>query len=261
MNQGTHSHLPGWGWPLAAVIAVHLGLAVVPVEFSEANTEEPTDSDIAMMPAPDLAEPQPEPEPEPKPEPEPEPEPRPEPEPEPPVEAQEPRAQPEQPAVAVEEDPAEPEEQPPEEQVDDESQQQADIDEILEDNPIEDTELDIASDWEPQTPPSAMDDTPDEQVDWDGYGQALMRSVESQKNYPRMAERRGWEGDVTVRITVDRDGRLADRPDIVESSNHGSLDDEALRMVESAEPFDAFPDGADRDEREFVIPVRFHLEG
>ena len=88
-----------------------------------------------------------------------------------------------------------------------------------------------------------------------------MGTVQSEKNYPRMAQRRGWEGTATVRIRVSRDGSLVDVPSVVESSAYDLLDDEALRMIESAAPFDAFPDHSKEDEQEFVIPIRFELRG
>ena len=259
----------GWTGPIAVVIAAHLALLMLPVEFSTAHTQEEAPSEISMVPAPELAS-GPESEPEVVDEPEPEPveeavdepveEPVEEVEPEDPVVAEEPETPREDADVAVADNAGV--EEAPEEPVEEaEAVEERPLSDI---EPFQDHEFepDVPADWEPAEVPTPRRAASDGQsVDWSDYRDGVLGSVQSEEDYPRMASRRGWEGEATVRIIVDRQGRLADSPEVVDSSRHAMLDDEALRMVESAQPFEAFPDGADDDEREFVIPVRFQLEG
>ena len=249
---------------MAVVVAVHLGLALVPVEFSQAHSDEEPTSEIALTAPPDIEtpaeQPEPELEPEVQPEPEPEPEPEPDPRPEEVVEAQEPSHEVPDAEVAVDEEP-EPEE-PVEEKPRDRRFEIQEDDNLAELDPFDSgSTLDVPSDWEPTPPSSSSESTTEPAVDWDGYARQLMGAVESNKDYPRMAQRRGWEGEAMVRIVVGRDGKLTDRPDIVESTRHTVLDDEVVRMVEAAEPFDGFPAEAEEEQQEFVIPVRFELRG
>ena len=245
--------LPGWGWPAVVVIVVHLGLAAIPIHFSQAHSEEPPMVALSMTPLPELEPPPPE-QPYELPDMEVEREFEPIVEPEPVVEAVEPQPAPVETAVAVAEEVPEPVvEEPPV------------VEDIPETQPVERAQpealalpdLDVLREQRRQ---SRAESTA-EPVDWQGYGRGLMQAVQDQQNYPRMARRMGWEGTATVRITVDRYGDLAGPPRVVDSSNYDALDEEALNMVESAAPFDSFPGAAGEDEREFVIPVRFRLEG
>lgn len=237
----------GWGLPIAVVVIAHLCLAAIPVEFPPVESDEDREErSLAMVPAPDLKPPAEEPDRVEEPVPE-------EPQPEP---IDEPVAPPEPPAesdVVVAEEPVE-------EPVDEPEP----ADPVLDDDPLADMDtLDFDDDFEPvERPPlervEPEPDAPD--VDWQGYGRQVMESVQTHKNYPRMAERMGWEGEASVRVTIDRSGALADAPGIVDSSTHDTLDEEVVRMVESAAPFEAFPGASSEEQREFVIPVRFRLE-
>ena len=258
MAESNKDSLPGWGWPLAVVVVVHLALAAIPIEFSEAHSEERPAVALAMTAPP---EPQPDepveefewPELEAEPEPEVGPEPQPQPEPEPPVEAVEPENSADDSEVAIAEElPEPPAEEPP---VEEEPVERQEVERDFEPEALSLPHRDIRQHRTTEPEPTA------EPVDWQGYGRGVMQAVQSEQNYPRMARRMGWEGTATVRITVDRHGRLAGAPDLVDSSNHSALDEEALKMVKAAAPFDNFPGAADEEEREFVIPVRFRLQG
>jgi len=67
---------------------------------------------------------------------------------------------------------------------------------------------------------------------WDGYGQALYEMVGRNKNYPQMAVRRNWEGQVKVLAKFIM-GRLVDVV-LIDSSGHEVLDREALSMLRKA---------------------------
>lgn len=252
-----------WVVPLVVVVAVHLGLAAIPLHFSTAHSQEsPPQVQIKLTPV-QLPEPEPIVEavvpPAPMP-PAPQPPPPPMPEPKP-VVARAPEARPVEPVVAVVEEiqePLEEEIEPLEAPI--EYSEDSDSDYIDE----------LAALYAAATPeqfqrnrpvPTAQPSTQAEPVDWQTYGQKIIKTINKEQRYPRMAARRGLEGTATVRIFIHRDGTLARRPDIVASTNHDILDREALRMIESAAPFDAFPGSAEDEEQEFVIPVRFRLEG
>lgn len=248
-----------WTMPLVLVVAAHLGLAAIPLQFSTAHSQESPQVQIKLTPV-KLPEPEPIAQPvEPTPQP-PLPEPTPPPEP-PPVMAEVPKARPVKPALPVIEEIREPFEEEVE-------LVEADLEPVEEPlvEPVEE-ELPTLAKAEPrelpeEAPVVEAEPAPRAQpVDWQGYGRGILDAVNQEQRYPRMAARRGLEGTATVRIFVYRDGTLARTPDIVASTNHDLLDREALRMVESAAPFEAFPGSAEDEEQEFVIPVRFRLKG
>lgn len=247
---------PGWGWPIAVVVIAHLCVAAIPVDFSTPEPPENPDESLSMVPPPDLSEPAPPAENERSDEPEPELE---EPQTREPVEPIEPRSRSPRPDVVTAEREPVDEETPVEEP----SPETSRVDDVLESDPLADMDsLDIPDDFSPTPrPPAETGATDSESVDWNTYGNRVMESVRSQKDYPRMARRMGWEGDAMVRVVIDRSGALEDEPEIVESTTHGTLDEEVLRMVEAAAPFEAFPGGISDDRHEFLIPVRFRLEG
>jgi protein TonB len=53
------------------------------------------------------------------------------------------------------------------------------------------------------------------------------------KSYPEIARRNGWEGTVTLRLTINAKGRL-EKTEIVQSSGYAVLDKEAQRMLQRA---------------------------
>lgn len=91
------------------------------------------------------------------------------------------------------------------------------------------------------------------------YGRDVSRRLAGYKEYPRLARLRGWQGVATLRIEVDRRGRLAGAS-LQTSSGHAVLDEAALAMVKklSALP----PPPAALRGRAFAVVVRvmFRLE-
>ncbi len=81
----------------------------------------------------------------------------------------------------------------------------------------------------------------------------------SPPDYPRIALRRGWEGEVVVRLAIDDEGRVRDLT-LVQSSGHACLDEAALTAVrawiyEPAENAHGEPITSELD-----VPVEFRLE-
>ncbi|WP_230467544.1 energy transducer TonB [Lujinxingia vulgaris] len=245
----------GWGRPLGVVLALHLGLAAVPLSFDRAEEVDPEPITLTLKAPEPVAEPvEPLPEPEPMPEPEVVPEPPPEPVKPPP------RQQVEAPKVASSEvvvNEPEPEIVPvPEEapvSLEPPEEVAPEATEPVEEAPVVD---EPAPDPEPAEPPAPLVDP----VDWGAYESRITGALEAEKRYPRMARRMGVEGEAVVRIIIRRDGTLAQPPQLVRSSGNNLLDKEVLRMVEAAEPYAGLPEDAVIDEFELVVPVNFLLE-
>lgn len=93
-------------------------------------------------------------------------------------------------------------------------------------------------------------------VDINAIGSAFAAKVDSCKEYPYMAMRRGQTGIVTVFVRLDAGGSLV-AVEISESSGVGSLDESALTAVRRACPF---THGAGRTV-EFIVPISYELRG
>lgn len=72
------------------------------------------------------------------------------------------------------------------------------------------------------------------------YSRLLGRAIGKYKSYPKIAQRRGWEGTVLLEIKVDGNGNVLSAV-VSKSSGHASLDKSALKMVKKASPFPAPP--------------------
>lgn len=90
------------------------------------------------------------------------------------------------------------------------------------------------------------------------YEELLYAWMNRHKDYPLLAQRRGLQGRGSVRVRIDRDGRVIDRS-VVASTGQGVLDEAALEMVRRASPFPAVPEGYAGSSFEFVAPVEYRL--
>lgn len=75
--------------------------------------------------------------------------------------------------------------------------------------------------------------------------------------YPSRARRRGYEGTVTLKVLVDREGRVADLK-VHDTSGYGMLDRAALRAVRDWR-FIPGKKGDEHIEMWVMVPVRFEL--
>jgi len=91
------------------------------------------------------------------------------------------------------------------------------------------------------------------------YRSALVEHLQGFRRYPAMARLRHQEGEVMVRFTLDRAGRLVDLA-VERSSGVAALDSESLAMLHRAEPLPPIPAGMAEGHLAFVFPVRFRLE-
>lgn len=91
------------------------------------------------------------------------------------------------------------------------------------------------------------------------YLSQLIRDVYSNIRYPDRAVRRNYEGDVRMRLVIERDGALANMQ-MIQGARHEMLNDEAERAVLAATPFAAIPVDVRGDRIEVELPINFRLE-
>ncbi len=90
------------------------------------------------------------------------------------------------------------------------------------------------------------------------YEQQLYVWLTRFKQYPMLARSRGIEGTASVRVRVDRDGRVLARS-VEKSTGERLLDDAAVEMTHRADPFPPVPGSYSGDSFEFVAPIEFRL--
>jgi len=108
----------------------------------------------------------------------------------------------------------------------------------------------------PVAPPAAA--TPDP-VQLEAYGDTLGRLFSREQQYPRLAAMRGWEGEVVLRISIARKGKLVGIR-ILRSSGHDVLDRNAEALASALSPYPAPPDDLGTSELEITVPIRYHLK-
>ncbi|MBV1884024.1 MAG: energy transducer TonB [Pseudomonadales bacterium] len=86
----------------------------------------------------------------------------------------------------------------------------------------------------------------------------LLGHLEKHKRYPRQARRRGQEAIVYVNVKIDRDGSVLEHH-LTQTSQHRSLNREALALIARAEPLPPPPMTVAGLTIEFVVPVAFSL--
>jgi periplasmic protein TonB len=91
------------------------------------------------------------------------------------------------------------------------------------------------------------------------YGSLLGRAIAKHKQYPRIAQQRGYEGDVMLDLKLDGNGNVLSAR-IKVGSGYESLDKQALEMVRKASPFPAPPAALRNRTFNITVPVSFKLE-
>lgn len=89
--------------------------------------------------------------------------------------------------------------------------------------------------------------------------QAIELELARHFRYPRLAQRRGWEGTVVLTVRVLADGRLDDIR-VTRSSGRALLDRAALRSLAGIERLPELADRVDADGLVLEIPVTYRLE-
>lgn len=91
------------------------------------------------------------------------------------------------------------------------------------------------------------------------YGEVLARAFAKHKQYPRLAQMRGWQGTARVRLEIGADGSMISTA-IEESSGHDILDRQALEMVRKAAPLPQPPETLRNQAFSVIVPITFRLE-
>jgi protein TonB len=92
-----------------------------------------------------------------------------------------------------------------------------------------------------------------------GYGNTLSRLIARHREYPPLAQARGWEGAVSLRLRIAPGGTLLDAT-VEQSSGHRVLDAQALEMVNRIARLPRPPNGWIEREFAVIVPVVFRLE-
>jgi len=90
------------------------------------------------------------------------------------------------------------------------------------------------------------------------YEELLFAWMNRHKEYPLLARRRGIQGRGSLRVRIDRDGRVLERA-VASSTGESVLDQAALDMVRRASPFPRLPQDYWGASFEFVAPIEYRL--
>jgi protein TonB len=98
----------------------------------------------------------------------------------------------------------------------------------------------------------------DHEADLSNYGSLLARELAKYKQYPRIAQIRGWQGTVHIKLEVDANGGVISSV-VSQSSGFEYLDNQALEMVKKAIPLPQPPEGLRHKSITVTVPVLFRL--
>jgi TonB family protein len=87
----------------------------------------------------------------------------------------------------------------------------------------------------------------------------VRQRIANAKYYPRIARRRGMEGQPIIGFTLDRQGRLT-KVDLARTSGYQLLDRAALEAVHQAAPYPKIPASLKMDSFQFKLPISFILK-
>jgi protein TonB len=91
------------------------------------------------------------------------------------------------------------------------------------------------------------------------FSNLLARHIAKFKLYPKIAQMRGWQGDIILEIKLNGNGELMSSK-IVKGSGFDVLDNEGLEMVKRASPFPVPPEILKGKSFTILVPIRFKLE-
>jgi protein TonB len=90
------------------------------------------------------------------------------------------------------------------------------------------------------------------------YNRWLKMKVESLLRYPELAAQSGLQGTLYIKFDINKDGSLGDL-ELLKSSGYKILDDEALRAIRSAAPFQPLPEDWHMQRYSIRAAVLFYL--
>lgn len=92
-----------------------------------------------------------------------------------------------------------------------------------------------------------------------GYTRQIRHRIAQKKFYPKLARRRGFEGQPVVAFVLNKDGSLGHLA-LEKTSGHKTLDQAALKAVKKGAPFPEIPEQLNLNFFKFKLPVSFTLE-
>ena len=125
---------------------------------------------------------------------------------------------------------------------------------------IEDIQPDIANTIPIQNStvvPEKSIDVRAQQKAIESYGALLTRHISAFKKYPRIAQRRIWEGDILLELTLNKNSKILNIK-VINESKYEVLNKEAVAMIERAQPLPKANNIKSETFKVFV-PVAFKL--
>ena len=92
----------------------------------------------------------------------------------------------------------------------------------------------------------------------ESYSSLLANAIAKYKQYPKIAQMRGWQGTVIADLEIDSKGTVISIK-IKKSSTYEVLDNEALEMIRKASPFPAPPESLRGKNFNVLVPISFKL--
>ena len=93
----------------------------------------------------------------------------------------------------------------------------------------------------------------------ESYSAKLTKSIARQKRYPRIAQMRGWQGEIIIDLKIDGQGNLI-KAKIKKGSGFKILDTEGIDMVKRASPFPKPPKELESKIFNVIVPISFKLQ-
>jgi len=94
------------------------------------------------------------------------------------------------------------------------------------------------------------------EIKYNSYFDSIKRKISLVWRYPDEAMSQGIKGSVVLRFSISREGALLDTR-LLSSTNYKVLDEEAVRAVKTAAPFDKFPDNIDKNQLNIIATFSY----
>lgn len=91
------------------------------------------------------------------------------------------------------------------------------------------------------------------------YSSLLAAAIAKYKQYPKIAQMRGWQGLIIIELQLNPQGGVI-YSQIKKSSGYDVLDQEALEMIKRASPFPQPPEALRTKNFTVLVPISFKLE-
>lgn len=125
--------------------------------------------------------------------------------------------------------------------------------------PKEDASAEIKVPPPPPDPPKKIEpNDSDINAARDAYTQNVQSELRRNHRYPRIAESRGIQGEVKVKIVIDKEGNVSNVI-VLESSGNASLDEGAIATVRRSNLKQFYPEILHGRSYEFTTPIVFTI--